>query len=415
MQKQSIVFVLLSLTSLHNVMASYMGVGGGLGVWINGQNAPPSSPSVSSQSREFQALQAWKRAITEDPNGILSNWVGPNVCTYKGVYCSDSPDQSAPANVVAGIDLNKANLKGILVKELSYLTHLTFFHVNTNRFSSTVPDSFRDLQLLTELDLSNNQFSGPFPASTVFIPQLFFLDLRFNQFSGEIPDEIFQKNLDAIFLNDNQFEGDIPPSLWSSPASVITLANNKLTGTIPTTFGYMSSRAKELLLLNNKLTGCIPETLGYLTGMEVLDLSFNSLTGHVPGALSCLTGIEVLNVAHNQLTGELPDVLCDLKRLANLSVSFNFFSGISQECNQLPYRNVWFDFVGNCIPGQDMQRSQPECIGVSGGDLSCLRIPGNRPAGCSTAHATLGIGIGLGVGSYELPPLGLSASLGPVP
>ncbi|KAJ3702295.1 hypothetical protein LUZ61_006000 [Rhynchospora tenuis] len=411
MQMQIVAFFFLSLASLHNAIA-FMGVGGGLGAWISGQNAPPSS---ASGSREFQALQAWKQAITEDPKGMLSNWVGPNVCTYKGVYCSDSPDQSTPSNVVAGIDLNKANLKGTLVKELSLLTHLTFFHINTNRFTGTVPDSFRDLQLLTELDLSNNQFTGPFPTATIFIPQLYFLDLRFNQFSGELPDEIFQKSLDAIFLNDNQFEGDIPPSLWTSPASVITLANNKLTGTIPTTFGYLSSRAKELLLLNNKLTGCIPETLGYLTGIEVLDLSFNSLTGHVPGSLSCLTGIEVLNVAHNQLTGELPDLLCELKRLANLSVSFNFFSGFSQQCNQLPYRNVGFDFIGNCIPGQDMQRSQPECNGVPGGDLSCLRIPGNRPVGCGTTHATLGIGIGVGIGSYELPPLGLGANLGPVP
>ncbi|KAJ3693842.1 hypothetical protein LUZ60_009322 [Juncus effusus] len=414
MHKKSIAFLFLCLTTLvlsqDNAFA-HINVGEGVGVWMNGQDPPPSSPTNSAQNREFQALQAWKQAITEDPNRILSSWIGPNVCTYRGVYCSEPPDQSAissPSKVVAGIDLNKANLKGILVKELALLSDLTFFHVNTNRFTGTIPDSFSELQFLTELDLSNNQFSGRFPTGTILIPQLKYLDLRFNVFSSEIPDELFEKNLDAIFLNNNRFEGDIPMSLWSSPASVITLANNNLTGNIPTIFSSVSSRAKELLLLNNKLTGCIPESLGYLSDIEVLDLSFNSLGGQVPSSLSCLAGIQVLNMAHNELTGEVPDLLCDLKRLVNLTVSFNFFSGFSSDCTNLPIRNVWFDFVGNCIPGRDMQRAQPECADVPGTGLSCLI---NQPVGCGT----VGAGIGVGIGSHELRTLGVKAGLGPVP
>ncbi|XP_026661674.2 leucine-rich repeat extensin-like protein 3 [Phoenix dactylifera] len=411
-------FTLLAFLNLSFPKASsaYIGIGGGAGVWINGRGvtvttspqAPPPSTSDPIPSREYAALQAWKSAITEDPSGILSSWVGPDVCSYKGIFCSDPPEDmssSAITSVVAGIDLNRANFKGSLVKELSLLTHLSIIHLNSNRFSGTVPDSFREFQYLSELDLSNNLLSGPFPTSTLVVPNLKYLDLRFNSFSGEVPDEVFEKDLDAIFLNNNQFEGQIPMSIWGAPATVITLANNKFSGSLPASFGYTGAGIREILFLNNKLTGCIPEGLGYLSEMEVLDLSFNSFAGRLPGSLSCLTGIEVLNIAHNQLTGELSDLVCDLKSLANLTASYNFFSGFSQDCAKLFFKNAGFDFAGNCIPGTGMQRPPSECMEVPGGGLSCLRIPTTKPVACA-AGAIMGPG-----GAMVGIPFNLPASL----
>nr|CAD1843182.1 unnamed protein product [Ananas comosus var. bracteatus] len=372
---QGIGFFLLLFSSLHLSSPSalaYIVVGGGVGVWINGRGTTPTSSSSSSSTQtppdpqnpspmatEFAALQAWKQAITEDP-------------------------------VVAGIDLNGANLGGYLVRELSLLTHLNFIHLNSNRFQGTVPESFKDLQYLTELDLSSNLLAGPSPprpsSSRAHLPRP-----PVQQLLRGAPEALFQKQLDAIFLNNNQFEGQIPASLWASPASVITLANNNLTGPIPASFGY-SSGIRELLFLNNTLTGCIPEGVGFLAEVEVLDLSFNSLGGDIPSTLSCLSGIEVLNVAHNGLTGELPDILCELRSLANLSVSFNFFSGFGADCTrELLIRNVGFDFAGNCIPGRGMQRPPPECPGSGpGAGLSCLRT---RPAGCGGTGLRVGVGI----------------------
>ncbi|KAJ1387885.1 Leucine-rich repeat [Sesbania bispinosa] len=223
---------------------------------------------------------------------------------------------SSAVPVVAGIDLNHANLQGTLVKDLSLLTDMSLLHLNSNRFTGTVPDTFRDLMSLEELDLSNNQLSGP------------------------LPQELFNKNLDAIFVNNNQFEAS---------------------------FGFMGSKIKEILFLNNQLTGCIPEGVGLFTEMQVLDVSFNALMGHLPDTLSCLQDIEVLNLAHNQLSGELSDIICSLRSLANLTVSYNFFSGFSQQCSRLFFRNVGFDFSLNCIPGRNMQRPQPECSMIPGG------------------------------------------------
>ncbi|KAL4589567.1 hypothetical protein LXL04_002475 [Taraxacum kok-saghyz] len=350
-----------------------VGVGGsGGGGWLGGGvNYPnPSVRPPSNLNNAYIALQAWKTAIKSDPKGLLRSWVGSNVCAYHGVFCADPSEETGDPSgpVVAGIDLNHGNLEGILVKELSLLTDMSLLHLNSNRFTGTIPQSFRDLYGLIELDLSNNQFTGPFPAATLQIPNLLYLDLRFNSFSGQIPQDLFSKNLDAIFLNNNQFDGEIPQTLGNSPASVINLANNKLTGDIPVNFGYTSPKLKEILFMNNRLTGCIPQGIGMWSDMQVFDASFNALMGHLPDTVSCLEDIEVLNVAHNKLSGELPDLVCELRSLLKLSVAYNFFSGFSQECEKLYGRNVGFEIDLNCIPGLEMQRPQPECSLIPGSE-----------------------------------------------
>ncbi|KAL8208444.1 hypothetical protein R6Q57_007856 [Mikania cordata] len=376
MEEKSNLFML----SVIFMLAVHAGAGGNSGRTITGNGTNPKLNNA------YIALQAWKSAIKDDPKGILNSWVGSNVCTYKGVFCADS---SVSGATVAGIDLNHGGIEGILVKELSLLKDMSLLHLNSNRFSGTIPDSLKDLFALTELDLSNNQFSGSFPTITLQIPNLLYLDLRFNLFSGPIPDSVFNKNLDAILLNNNYFDGQIPQNLANSPASVINLANNKFTGDIPISFGYSSPGLREILFLNNQLTDCIPQGIGLWSDLQVFDVSFNSLMGHLPDSVSCLENIEVLNLAHNQLSGELPDLVCELKSLMNLSVAYNFFSGFSQECAKLYGRNVDFDFALNCIPGRQMQRPEPECDMIPGGSLSCLRIPSMKSLSCGSLLKSL--------------------------
>ncbi|XP_039028227.1 leucine-rich repeat extensin-like protein 6 [Hibiscus syriacus] len=396
-----LVFILWQMMSPSEAAAFTVGggvginTGGGGGVWagggINNNNPTLPGPSESKLTSAYTALQAWKSAITDNPLGVLKTWDGLDVCSYKGVFCSDQQgamDSSYGPSVVA-IDLNHANLQGTLVKELSLLTDMIIFHLNSNRFSGTIPATFKDLSSLQELDLSGNYFSGPFPLVTIYMPNLVYLDLRFNNFSGSIPENLFNKGLDAIFLNNNQFEGELPANLGNSPASVINLANNKFSGNIPSSFGFMSSKLKEILLLNNQLTGCIPQGVGMFSEMQVFDVSQNSLMGHLPDTMSCLTDIEVLNLAHNELSGVLSEIFCSLRNLVNLTVAYKFFSEFGQECSKSFFRDVGFDFSLNCIPGRDMQRPQPECSVIPGSGLSCLRIPSPQPLVCGALGGNL--------------------------
>ncbi|CAI9779794.1 unnamed protein product [Fraxinus pennsylvanica] len=84
------------------VIEAAIGVGGAIGVgvgdsvggvWVggginNGPNTPSvGAPQVSKLNAAYNALQAWKSAITDDPNGILKTWVGLNVCVLmKGFF-----------------------------------------------------------------------------------------------------------------------------------------------------------------------------------------------------------------------------------------------------------------------------------------------------------------------------------------
>ncbi|KAI4298415.1 hypothetical protein L6164_031978 [Bauhinia variegata] len=79
----------------------------------------------------YVALQAWKKAIYSDPSGITDNWVGPDVCSYNGVFCAPALDDPK-VQVVAGIDLNNADIAGYLPPELGLLKDLALFHINSN-------------------------------------------------------------------------------------------------------------------------------------------------------------------------------------------------------------------------------------------------------------------------------------------
>ncbi|KAH7373441.1 hypothetical protein KP509_17G055900 [Ceratopteris richardii] len=308
----------------------------------------------------FVALQAWKAAITSDPNGITASWFGFDVCKYKGVFCAPPPDKSCDL-VVAGIDLNHAYIGGTLPEKLGLLNYLALFHINTNRFTGTLPNSISSWQLLYELDVSNNLFSGTFPIVALSLPNLAYLDVRFNNFNGGLPDELFTKTLDAIFVNDNQFMGNIPQTLGDSPASVVVFARNKFSGGIPDSISKMGLTLNEIIFLGNNLEGCIPPKVGELTQLTVFDVSFNMLSGELPSSIAAMLSLEELNVAYNLLSGAIPSDICALPHLENFTASFNFFSSEADNCPALPSRGVSFDDRQNCLPGRPQQRTSAEC------------------------------------------------------
>ncbi|XP_071740614.1 leucine-rich repeat extensin-like protein 2 [Rutidosis leptorrhynchoides] len=318
----------------------------------------------------YIALQAWKQAIMSDPFGFTFNWIGPNVCSYTGVYCAPFPFNPS-IRVVAGIDLNHANIEGYLPHELGLLTDLALFHISSNQFCGTVPITFKNLRLLHELDLSNNRFVGLFPIVALSLPHLKFLDLRFNEFEGPLPHALFDKNLDAVFLNDNQFRFGIPKNLGNSPVYVLVPANNDLGGCIPPSIGKMRKTLNEIILMNNNLTGCIPVQVGLLKQVTVFDVSFNNLQGLLPGAIAGMRSVEQLNVAHNRLTGVVHDAICRLPRLLNFTYSFNYFMGEAPSCSG---GGKVFDDGQNCIVGRMNQRSVRQCSSRDARPVDCRNL-----------------------------------------
>lgn len=262
--------------------------------------------------RAYIALEALKKAIYSDPLHTTSNWVGPDVCEYTGVFCSPALDDPK-VSVVAGIDLNHADIAGYLPVELGLLTDVALFHINSNRFCGIIPKTFSRLTLMHELDVSNNRFVGPFLSVVLEMHNLKFLDIRFNNFQGELPPELFDMDLDALFLNDNLFTSHIPENLGNSPVSVLVLANNKIKGCIPKSIGKMSQTLNEIVLLSNELSGCLPSEVGLLGNATVVNLKSNSLSGVLPKTLKGIGLICELDVSDNMLTGFVSESICKLQ------------------------------------------------------------------------------------------------------
>jgi hypothetical protein len=312
-----------------------------------------------SKWRAFKALQAWKKAITDDPEGITATWVGPDVCSYEGVFCSPPLDpELSYLEVVSGIDLNGGNLKGTLVPDLGLLTEIALFHLNSNRFYGTIPDSFKYLKTLFELDLSNNHFSGPFPEVTLDIPNLSYLDVRFNKFYGTLPRGLFSKPLDAIFVNNNFFVGALPDTFGGSNSSAIVLANNNLNGKIPESISNLNTTLQEIVALNNDFYGGLPSDIGALNEVTLFDYSDNRISGGLPSSIRDMASLETFVMSKNKLSGTVTAELCSLHNLASVILDDNYFVGVDASCARL---GDILSLKGNCVSGKSGQKSSATC------------------------------------------------------
>ncbi|KAK9142397.1 hypothetical protein Syun_011797 [Stephania yunnanensis] len=225
----------------------------------------------------YIALQAWKSAIFSDPLNFTSNWVGPNVCSYSGVYCAPSPynyshsdsNSSLRDRVVAGIDLNHADIAGYLPPELGLLKdQLALIHLNSNRFCGTVPSTFRRLNLLFEIDISNNRFVGGFPDVLLSLPSLKYLDLRFNDFEGSIPSRLFDRpstpssSTTTDSASASLTTSATPPSpLSSSPTTTSADASLPALATWPTHSTKSFSSTTTLLAASLRRSACSRSSL----------------------------------------------------------------------------------------------------------------------------------------------------------
>ncbi|KAF9605074.1 hypothetical protein IFM89_013744 [Coptis chinensis] len=327
---------------------------------------PPPNPRLQNACKAFQA---WKDVISSDPKNFTSNWNSQDVCKYNGVYCAPSPDDPN-ITTVAGIDLNHADIVGSLPEELGLLIDLALFHISSNHFHGVIPESFGNLHLLYEFDVSNNQFTGPFPSIVLYLTSLKYLDIRFNEFQGDVPSRLFDLKLDAIFINNNKFQFSLPKNIGNTSASVLVLANNNLCGFVPSSLARLGRNVNEINLMNCGIRGRLPLEIGWLKNLTVFDVSFNRLVGSLPKTIVYMRSLELLNVANNKFSGDIPASICSLPKLQNFTYSFNFFHGESQSCLKIPDN----DNKNNCIPGQPLQRSLPECKWFLSHPVVCNRF-----------------------------------------
>lgn len=334
-------------------------------------------------SQDILALLAFKKGITHDPAGFITDsWndesIDFNGCpaSWNGIVCNGASvagvvldgheisgvaDLSVFANLTMLVKLSMANnnFSGSLPSNLGSMKSLKFMDISNNRFSGPIPEDIGNLRSLQNLSLARNNFSGPLPESIDGLTSLQSLDVSGNSLSGPLPAALKGlRSLVALNLSYNAFTKGIPAGLgllvnlqsvdlsWNkldggvdwkflieSTVAHVDFSGNLLTSTTPKELKFLADISETVLYLNlsnNKLTGSLIDGVELSTfgRLKVLDLSNNQLSGDLPG-FNYVYDLEVLRLANNAFTGFVPSGLLkgDSLVLSELDLSANHLTG----------------------------------------------------------------------------------------
>jgi Leucine-rich repeat (LRR) protein len=277
-----------------------------------------------NNSQDCHSLLEFKKGITSDPHGALSNW-NPSIhfCHWHGVNCSSTRPYR-----VTELNLTGQNLAGQISSSLGNLTFLHILRLANNSFHGPIP-LLNKLQNLSKLVLGNNLLEDVFPDWITNCSNLVTLHLYGNQLTGHIPSNInFLTKLAYINLHSNNLNGFIPPTLGDIfKLIVLDISNNQLNGSIPNEV-WQIKNIKMLNLAGNNLSGGIPDTLPHLAFLMSLSLDTNMLGGTLPSNIGdVLPNLKELYLGGNFFLGTIPSSLGNASNLEVIDLPNNLFSG----------------------------------------------------------------------------------------
>nr|XP_023892072.1 probable LRR receptor-like serine/threonine-protein kinase At3g47570 [Quercus suber] len=291
------------------------------GTWVTNI---ATSTYFGGNETDHQALLAFKRQITRDPENVFSSWNDSfHFCEWEGVTCGRKHRR------VTVLDLSTRGLVGSLSPYIGNLSFIREIKLANNIIGGKIPDEVGRLFRLQLLRLSNNSFQGEIPANLSHCSNLKILRVGFNNLSGSIPKELASlSKLKFLALSTNNLRGGIPPFFGNfSSLQVLSAAENVFGGHIPDAFGQLQSLYL-LGLSDNKLYGLIPLSLCNRSSITLLDLSENKLSGSLPTNLFLtLPHLQWFLIYGNQFTGSLPVSLSNASELQDFQVHRNNFTG----------------------------------------------------------------------------------------
>ncbi|KAI3684317.1 hypothetical protein L6452_33539 [Arctium lappa] len=302
--------------------------------------------------------------------GMIPHWVSNmSAISFELMVRNNSLEGRFPCGTTSFsfLDISQNSFSGPIPSCVNF-QNLKHLHLGFNKFTGSIPNSFRKLTEVLTLDVGNNLLSGKIPKFLGELSHLRILILKKNNFSGSIPKQLCQlRDMSLIDLSSNSLSGSIPSCLQHITTPIYHAFEKTTNGALGSSFyhyvGYLhrndvsstmydtemfeiedevqfTTKALSLAykgsildylvgldLSDNKLTGEIPKELGLLTEIHSLNLSHNQLSGPIPMQFSNLVNIESLDLSSNGLSGKVPSQLIQLTSLAVFSVSYNNLSG----------------------------------------------------------------------------------------
>ena len=131
------------------------------------------SATLFTNKTDRLALLAFKDAISDDPNEVLSAWNDSlHFCMWGGVTCS----KRHPQRVVA-LNLGEMGLVGSLPPHIANLSFLKLINLTINSFKGQISHEIGRLHRLQYLSLQSNSFDGNIPKNITRCSELQVLDL----------------------------------------------------------------------------------------------------------------------------------------------------------------------------------------------------------------------------------------------
>uniref|UniRef100_A0ACD5YMJ1 Uncharacterized protein n=1 Tax=Avena sativa TaxID=4498 RepID=A0ACD5YMJ1_AVESA len=312
--------------------------------------------AIHENSVDLHALLDFKKGISKDSQGALSNWnTTIHFCRWNGVTCTTTPQFR-----VSWLNLTGHNLQGQISPSLGNLPFLNLLDLSDNSFIGTFP--VLNNPHLTFLLMSYNCLTGINPNALSNCFNLSYLDFSLNQLEGSIPDGVGQlPKLQTLILGENMISGEFPQAILNHSSSLqyLSLEYNMLGKALPSNIGDLLPNLIELTLGANRFDGHIPVSLGNASGLQVIDFWNNSFTGKIPTSLGKLVNLTILNLELNHLEArdrrdwEFLNALRNCASLNALALADNQLEGsIPQSVGNLSPGLQFLSLAGNHLSGQ---------------------------------------------------------------
>ncbi|KAJ4974333.1 hypothetical protein NE237_007507 [Protea cynaroides] len=412
-------------------------------------------PDVFSRLRELKHFSAYSNGFVGGLPKSLSN--SPTLISFnlRNNSLSGLFDLNCSAMTsLTSLDIGSNQFHGPILDILSSCKGLRTINLARNSIDSQIPESFKNLHVLSYLSLTNTSLHNLSAALGVLqnLSNLTTLVLTYNFHNEEMPSDegLHFRNLNTLIIPSCGLRGSIPTWLsnctnlqlldlsWNKLDGTIPdclgelkflfyldLSNNSLSGVIPESltsleslisgnisfeepspdfpffikrnqtgsglqYNQIGSFPPSLDLSNNMLTGTIWPDFGKLKKLLCLNLKCNFLSGHIPSELSMMTNLETLDLSHNNLSGTIPDSLVNLSFLSQFSVAYNQLTG------RIPSGGQFLTFPNSSFEGnKDLcERSGPCTVDRNSSGIT--------PRQARNKGIIIGIAVGIGLGSIFL-------------
>lgn len=218
-----------------------------------------------------------------------------------------------------------------LPNDLGNLANLEKLLITNNRLSQTVPQTFKQLANLRELDIKYNGITNIDVISE--LPKLEILSADHNCVSAFVGkfERIRQLKLNSNPLNKFEIVEPVPT------LKILNLSNAQL-ASIDNSFANMMNL--EHLILDKNYFVSLPQQIGTLSRLEHFSIANNSV-GELPAQIGCLQELKVLNVRGNNIS-KLPMEIWWANKLETFNASSNVLDHFPKPASRPPR-----------VPGED--------------------------------------------------------------